>query len=339
MRRSGVGLEEVAHWDNLASAFRRAAQGKAHQVPVQRFRAQLFDELAGLRRDILDGSVAVGRMRSFRIRDPKPRIIHAPCFRERVLHHALMAHAGPVLDRSLVDDTFACRVGKGTLAAVYRVRHHLQRHPWYAKIDIKGYFPSIDHGVLQNLLERRFKNQGLLQLMGRIIAAHHTDPGKGLPIGALTSQHFANYYLNGVDRLLLEGCRVRGLVRYMDDLVWWGDSLAQVREALARVRLLAEGSLGLVIKNPVYVGRSRNGFTFCGYRILPDRLLLSRRGKKRYGQLRQRWEQAWCTGTVDLLELQQGFSSVLVTTLHADAAPWRREQLRRHPLAPLLSDI
>jgi len=115
MKRSLVGLDAVADWHNLAAAFHRAAAGKRTRPQVQRFAANLDYELASLRREILAGTVEVGRMRRFRIRDPKPRIIHAPCFRERVLHHALMAHVGPVLDRALVDDTYACRVGGGAL--------------------------------------------------------------------------------------------------------------------------------------------------------------------------------------------------------------------------------
>jgi hypothetical protein len=146
--------------------------------------------------------------------------LYSPCFRERVLHHALMAQVGPVLDRALVDDSYACRVGKGTLAAVLRVQQHLRRWPWYAQIDIRGYFANIDHERLRDLLARRFKNPGLLALMAGIIDSYHTRPGRGLPLGELTSQHLANYYLNGLDRLLLEDCRVNGLVRYMDDLLW-----------------------------------------------------------------------------------------------------------------------
>jgi RNA-directed DNA polymerase len=333
MKRSRVGLTQVADWHNLAAAFQRAARGKWARDEVRAFRADLLGQLAALRGDILDGSVAVGRMRAFRIRDPKPRIIHAPCFRARVLHHALMAHVGPVLDRALVDDTYACRVGKGALAAVRRVQHHARRYRWYAQIDIRGYFASIDHRVLLALLERRFKDRGLLRLMRRIIDAHHAAPGRGLPIGALTSQHFANYYLAGLDRLLLEGAGVRGLVRYMDDVVWWGDDRASVRRALELARDYAEDELGLTVKQPVRVGPSAAGVSFCGFRILPGRLLLSRRRKRRYAQSRRAWEAAFAAGRVDVRGLQAGYASALAITAHADAAAWRREQLRRRPLA------
>jgi RNA-directed DNA polymerase len=325
MKRSPIGLDAVADWHNLAAAFHRAAVGKRARPEVQRFGDNLDHELARLRREILAGTPAVWRMRRFRIRDPKPRIIHAPFFRERVLHHALMAHVGPVLDRALVEDTYACRVGKGALAAVERARHHLQRFPWYAKIDIRSYFASIDHALLGGMLARRFKDKDLLALMRRIVDAHHTEPGKGLPIGALTSQQFANSYLAGLDRLLLEGCKVRGLVRYMDDLVWWGDSHEAVRQALDAALAYAHDRLALEIKRPVQIGRSRHGLSFCGYRILPERLLLSRRRKRRYAECRRDW--------------QAGYASALAITAHTDAVAWRREQLRRRPFAEPLAAL
>lgn len=332
MKRSGVGLEAVADWHQLVAAFHRAARGKGQRPEVQHFRARLNTELASLRRDILAGSIELGRMRRFSIRDPKPRIIHAPCFRERVLHHALMAQVGPVLDRGLIDDTYACRVGKGTLAAVLRVQQHLRRWPWYAQIDIRGYFANIDHDRLRGLLARRFKDPRLLALIDAIIDSHHSSPGRGLPIGALTSQHFANYYLGGLDRLLLETCRVNGLVRYMDDLLWVGPDRNSVRSALDSARRYAGDALGLEVKTPVRVARSAVGANFCGHRILPGRLLLSRRRKCRYQQIRRRWETAYLDGRVDMAGLQRAYASALGITVHADAAAWRREQLRRCPV-------
>ena len=118
---------------------------------------RLDRELSDLQADLIAGTWAPRPMRQFRIHDPKPRLIHAPCFRDRVAHHAIMAHVGPVLDRVLVFDTYACRTGKGTLAAVQRATEHAQRHAWFGQIDVRAYFASIDHAVLLRLLERRFK--------------------------------------------------------------------------------------------------------------------------------------------------------------------------------------
>ena len=336
MQRSAVGIAEIVDLHNLAAAFHRAARGKRGRRDVEEFRRNLDYELAALRTGLLDGSLLLGNMRRFAICDPKPRTIHAPCFRERVLHHAVMAHVGPVLDRSLGFDTYACRTGKGTLAAVKRARAHLQRYEWYAQIDISSYFASIDHAVLFDLLQRKFKDRDLLALLARIIAMHRDAEGRGLPIGALTSQHFANFYLGGVDRLLVEGCRVRGFVRYMDDLVWWTDDRAAARAALATAHNYLAETLRLDVKLPVRVGRSREGISFCGYRILPGRLLLSRRRRHRYRVIRKAAEQSWQDCKIDGRGLQSAYSTALALTVHADAAAWRRAELRRRPLEPEL---
>ena len=268
MKRSAIDLSAIADWNNLTAAFHRAASGKTNRAEVRMFQARLCQELAALREDILVGEPRLSPMRSFQIFDPKQRLIHAPVFRDRVLHHALIAHIGPVLERSLIFDTYACRVGKGTIAAVRRVQHFARRFAWYGQIDIRSYFPNIDHGILNGLLERRFKNRELLRFLSGMIATHGTGAGRGLPIGALTSQHFANLYLDGCDRFLLEGCKVRGMVRYMDDTVWWADSKEAVHGQLRAAADFLRDRRGLEIKQPVRIGGSAHGISYCGFRVI-----------------------------------------------------------------------
>ena len=280
MKRSHVGLREIADLHTLAAAFHAAARGKRGRGDVEAFRANLDRELARMQAELLDGTITPGPMRCFRIHDPKPRLIHAPAFRDRVLHHAIMAHVGPVLDRSLVADTYACRVGKGTLAAVQRAAAHAARFECFAQIDVRAYFASIDHGILLHLLGRKLANPATLALLARIIAAHNTDhdpdSARGLPIGTLTSQHFANFYLAGLDRCIVERPEVHGFVRYMDDVVWWADDRAGAGAVLGAAQAFLADTLKLAAKPP-RLARSADGLAFCGFRIMPGRLLLSRR--------------------------------------------------------------
>ena len=171
MKRSAAGLAEVADLHNLASAFHAAARGKRGRGDVEAFRANLDRELAVLRAGLLAETLKPGPMRRFRIHDPTPRLSQAPGFRDRVLHHAIMNHVGPVLDRALVFDTYACRAGKGTLAAVQRASTHALRYQWHAQIDVRGYFANIDHAILLDQLGRKFKDAGLMRLLARIVAA------------------------------------------------------------------------------------------------------------------------------------------------------------------------
>lgn len=339
MKRSGVGLEQIADWHNLTQAYYLATRGKVLRSDAREFRKDLQKELASLRNDILLGAYRPGHMNSFQIFDPKPRVIHAPALRDRVLHHAMMHHVGPVLDRSLVYDTYACRKGKGTLAAIRRCQHQMRRFPWYAKIDIRAYFASIDHQRLNQMLKQRLKNKGLLDLIDKIVNSYGVAPGKGLPIGALTSQYFANFYLSGLDRFLLEQCRVGAMVRYMDDVLWWCNNRDSVHEVLSVAKEFVTEVLALQIKPTVQINRSARGVTFCGYRIFPGSLRLSRRRRQRYAACRKQWEYAYISGNIDDVKLQSGYATALAITAHADAAGWRRQQLQRFPPHKDLLDV
>lgn len=334
MKRSGIGLDAVLDWNNLLRAFYLAARGKRLSKDAGQFRDNLHRQLHALRQEVLSGRYVPSKMVSFRIRDPKPRLIYAPCFKDRVLHHALMFHVGPVLDRALVFDTYACRTGKGTLAAVQRCQRQMMRFSWYCKIDIRAYFASIDQPCLKQMLRQRLKNPALLSLIDMIIDSFHVMPGKGLPIGSLTSQHLANFYLSGLDRYLLETCRVSAMVRYMDDVIWWAQAKHDVRTVLLEVERFVQGQLGLQIKSDVEINRSALGVTFCGYRIKPDTLSLTRRKKYRYTRRRRYWEQLYLSGAVNTETLQSGYASVLSATQHGHSIAWRRQQLQRCPPHP-----
>ncbi len=331
MKRVPIHLVDVACREQLAWAFWRAALGKRHRPEVQRFAARLDANLDRLAAEILAGTVEVGRFHCFEIRDPKRRIIHAPYFRERVLHHALMAQLEPVIDRYLVAATYACRLGKGNWAAVQRAQEQARRWPWFLKLDVRSYFASIDHAVLKRQIRRRIKGAGVLDLVDRIIDSHRAAPGKGLPIGALTSQHFANLYLTPFDRYLLEDLRVPGFVRYMDDSVVWHRDRTALRQVLEAGRAFAAERLRLEIKPTWQLQRSSRGLSLCGYRIDRHRLWLTARRRRRYRQVRAKWESAYRAGRISACALQAGYASALAMTLGTDAAAWRRRQLETYP--------
>lgn len=324
-------LADVADFNNLATAFGLAATGKADRPDVVAFRADLNAELSRLGVDIRAGVVDVGRFRRFRIFDPKPRTIHAPVFRERVLHHALMRQIGPVLDRALIFDTYACRWGKGALAAVHRAQHHLRRFPFFVKVDVRAYFDSVDHVVLVRQLERRIADPGIRALCSRIIGAYETSPGRGLPIGALTSQHFANQYLGPLDRFLLEELKVAAMVRYMDDSAWWCQTKAEAWATLRAVTRFVPSALKLALHPHAYVQRSQQGLSFLGFRIFAGRLYLSARRRQRFRRAVRAWEGAYRRGLIDAPQLQRGMDSALAIVQHADAKTFLTRELRRGP--------
>jgi len=192
MKRANHLVIQIAQMENLREAFLRASRGKRGKREVVAFSRELNVNLAALSRGILDGTVAVGDFHSFTIRDPKERIIHAAAFPERVLHHAIINVCEPVFERVAIDDSYACRKGKGREAALARAQSYARGNGWYLQMDVRKYFDSIDHAVLKRALRRKFKDAALLRLFDRIIDSYSTAPCRGLPIGSLTSQHFAN---------------------------------------------------------------------------------------------------------------------------------------------------
>lgn len=281
MTSSKLRLEQIADPDNLREAFLRAAKGKSARPEVVAFRAALDHELLTLRHELLEGTVALGTFSTFTIFEPKERRIHAPCFRERVLHHALVGLCERDFERWLIDDSFACRRGKGREVALRRAERFARRHAWFLKLDVRKYFDSIPHAVLRAEIRRCFRDERVVQLWERIVCAYETAPGRGLPIGALTSQHLANFFLNPVDRLVRETLRAPGYARYMDDMAVWADdksSLVVARDAIAD----ALAALGLTLKSNWHLQPTWHGMDFLGYRVFPGGSRLARASRRRF---------------------------------------------------------
>jgi RNA-directed DNA polymerase len=332
MKRVKIEIEDVASFSNLADAATKAARGKRGRREVIRFFENFQENINGLREKIVNGDVPCGDAKAFKIFDPKERLIHAPCFEDRALHHGIINFVGPVLDRAMVDSAFACRVGKGVHAAARQVQKNIRRFPWHVKIDIESYFDSIHHHLLLDTLKKRIKGDGITALIEKIISGCGAGTGKGLPIGALPSQHFANYYLDSLDRLIMEGLGAKAHVRYMDDILWWQESREKAKSNLARVKWHVENRLLLKIKKTsIQINKSSRGVSYCGFRILPGKIKLSIRKQRRYQSIRKKWETAYESGLIDGEKLQAAWASVYGITTEADSRSWRKEQLRRRP--------
>jgi retron-type reverse transcriptase len=335
MKRAGQLMAAIAEPENLRQAFLKAARGKRGKADCRAFGARLDENLATLRVELLSGQVRVGDYHQFKIFDPKERTICAADFRQRVLHHAVMAVCEPVLERAAVFDSYACRKGKGRLAAVERASGYARRHDWFLKMDVRKYFASIDHLLLERLLERRFKDPAVLALFGVIIRSHETAPGRGLPIGNLTSQHFANYYLAPLDRFIKERLRRRAYLRYMDDFVVWGGTREELKGVRERVREFLAEELKLELKAEPCLNRTAMGMDFLGYRLFPGTLRLARRSKVRFSRKFRAYERAFVEGEWGEAELQRRVQALLAFVMPADSAAFRRHVLERFGVAAI----
>lgn len=328
MQRESIRLEQIADRENLLRAAWKAARGKRQRPAVARFLDDLDTQLDHLADAILQERAPLGRCRRFLIHDPKRREITAACFADRVLHHAIMNLAEARFERMLVDSSFACRSGKGVHAAVNAVQAHLQRYPWLVQVDIQGYFPSIDHAILMQLLTTRFKGAAFLRLLERIIAA--SDPsssGCGLPIGSLTSQHFANAYLDSADRLLLNHSAVCAHVRYMDDIVWWCRSRQEATETLQLLRDFVRQARKLTVKSTVQIRQSRQGLCFCGFRVRQGVVLPSSRKLSRFRAGLKRIETARANDDVSDQQAQRACDNLLATLNGTQSLTFRQRLL------------
>ena len=234
MKRIGKLWDGLTSFPNLLSAARRAAAGKRKRPDVAAFLHELEWEIVHLQKELLDGSYQPSRYRTFRVVDPKPRLISAAPFRDRVVHHALTQILEPIFERRFSQDSFACRKGFGTHRALAQAREGAFRYRYALKCDIRKYFPSIDHEILKNLLARVLKCRPTLELAGKIIDGSNpqeevlyyfpgddlftpTERRRGLPLGNQTSQFFANVYLNPLDQFVNRTLKSAAYVRYVDD--------------------------------------------------------------------------------------------------------------------------
>ena len=240
MHRIGRIWERVVAMENLHAAYGKARSGKRRRPDVARFSLELEQGLCELRRELVTGTYTPGTYRQFTVYERKPRLISVAPFRDRVVHHAVMNVLEPLLDKRFIPDTYACRKGKGVHQAVDRYQQFARNSAYVLKLDIAGYFASIDRTVLKRQLTRRIKDRAVLDLLYKIIDNGPKTCGpvrgprgdgwvstgehrRGLPIGNLTSQFFANLYLDEFDHWVKETRRVKGYLRYVDDLYLLGN--------------------------------------------------------------------------------------------------------------------
>jgi RNA-directed DNA polymerase len=267
MKRVGNLFEELCSFPHLLAAFQRAWRGANKTIEAHRFRVELERNLFQLQEELLSGSYRHGPYHYFRILDPKPRMIAAAPFRDRVVHHALVGVLEPIYERCFIFDSYATRKGKGTHAAVMRAQQFLRSPTWYAKADVSRYFDNIIHEKLVEILLHKIKDRRVIGLVETILQSHGED-GKGLPIGNLTSQFLANVYLDPFDRYVKETLRFRSYVRYMDDFVVFAEEQDVCREFLTDAAAFLGETLGLALKpSALQVNRCSHGLGFLGMRI------------------------------------------------------------------------
>ncbi len=314
-------FDELTSWPNLLLAYQKAARGKRGQPNVAAFEYRLEENLWRLQDELRDRQYRPGAYVSFHIHEPKRRLISAAPFRDRVVHHALCNLIEPVFERAFIPDSYANRVGKGTHRALDRCQEFCRRYPYVLPGDLRQFFPSVDHAILRQILAHRIADAGVLWLIDLIlqsgagVLAHEYDmvyfPGddlfavnrpRGLPIGNLTSQFWANVYLTPFDYFVKRELQCPAYVRYVDDFLLFAQdkqTLWAWREAietrLERLRLTMHAG-----SHPRPVA---GGVSFLGFIVFPQRRRLKRRKGVYFQRKFRRLLNQYADGQIEMSQL------------------------------------
>lgn len=282
---------ELTRIENLFQAWHEFKKGKKKRKDLQVFERNLEDNLFLLQEALQKRTYKHGSYQAFFVQDPKKRHIHKAKVADRVVHHLLYQYLYEVFDKTFIYDSYSCRLEKGTHKAVKRlekftrqVSKNYTRSCWALHCDIKKFFASVDHEILLKLLKNRIKDKGIIWLLPEVINSFHSQDknGKGIPLGNLTSQIFANIYLNELDQFIKHKLKVKYYLRYADDFLILSDSKNYLNHLIKPIEFYLQDKLKLELHPQKIIFRKLEwGIDFLGYIVLPHHILPRTKTKKR----------------------------------------------------------
>lgn len=281
MKRVNNLFETFISFENILLAYRKALKGTNKNRETLSFYFNYENEIINLIDELKTGSYSPSPYRKFLIKKPKERIISVAPFKDRVVHHALVNVMEPIFEKRFYYHSYACRKEKGVHKAVKQAQFYLKTNKWYLKSDIGKYFASVDHTILFDVIQSKVKDKKLLDLINRIIV-NGDNFGKGLPIGNLTSQFFANAYLDILDHFIKEELQIKAYIRYMDDFVLFDNEKERLKSAKQQIIDFIGIRLSLILKEKLtFINQRLNGLSFLGRRIFPATIRIKRENLKR----------------------------------------------------------
>ncbi len=340
MKRVGFLIEKIADIDNLRLAFWKARKGKSYANEVEVYRQNLDKNLLALQAELLSGEVKVGNYRYFKIYEPKERQICASAFSEQVLHHAMMNVCHQYFEAYQINESYASRKEKGTYAAIEKAKAHTAQYDFYLKLDVKKFFESITHEVMKQQLRRLFKDAKVLQIFEAItdsyavgnantVRVQNPDSvidNRGVPIGNLTSQYFANHFLAVLDHCIKEDLGVAAYVRYMDDMVLWHNDKNILLIFKEKIDNFLSKKLHCTLK-PETLNHCDKGLPFLGYLIFPSTIRLRQQSKKRFIKKIKIIDTNYHNGNWSESDCQRKALPLLAFVQHADTDAFRKSVL------------
>ncbi len=309
------------------SAYKKARRGTRKNQENLHFFYNLEWEIIRLQKELISQSYQPGGYRFFTIKDPKQRLIAVAPFRDRVVHHALIHVLEPIFERIFIYDSYATRKGKGTHLAIRRAQHFLRKQDWFYKADIQKYFDNIGHSRLLALIARKIKDPLVLDLCERIFS-NGGQAGKGLPIGNLTSQFFANVYLDPFDHFVKENLGLRGYLRYMDDFVLFRPDKDDLKKDRKAIKGYLADYLHLTLKpKACFFNRAGLGLPFLGMRIFARHIRPQSTHLRRIMKKYQAKRRAWQEGSLSEEELVACGNSYFAHLSHYNTYQFRLKKM------------
>lgn len=331
MKRYSNLYTQIHDFANLELAYRKARRCKRYHNEVLRYSAHKEENLVWLQKRLMAHTYKQGPYRTFTVKEPKKRQIAALPFPDRVAQHAINNIIEPLLDKRFYFHSYACRKGKGMHKAsetLTRWIHNLsfEGAPIYAiKADIHQYFKSIDHGILKERLRRIIKDKETLALLAQIIDAGGGDTG--IPVGNLTSQLFANLYLDALDKFIKDELHIKHYIRYMDDFVILHHDKLYLWGVLRTIELFLREKLALELNPKTAIVAAKNSIDFCGYRHWKDHKTVRKSSVRRM----YRKISAYHRGKFDPEAMGKTLTSWLGHVQHADTYSLRQKVMCRLP--------
>ncbi|MBI5347198.1 MAG: group II intron reverse transcriptase domain-containing protein [Candidatus Aenigmarchaeota archaeon] len=349
--------ERLCSFENLHLAYRKARKNKRHKKSIIEFELLLEENLLQLKHELETMTYDPRPMKQFVIRDPKTRVISASAFRDRVVHHALCNIIEPIFDKAFIYDSYANRKGKGTLAALNRFDYFVRKlsangkllpnakdnnqiFGYALKADIRHYFDSVDHEVMMRVIGRRIKDEKLLWLIKKILDNYNGEKqhnaqgasigsGKGMPIGNLTSQFFANVYLNELDYFVKHKLKAKRYIRYVDDFVILDASKEKLESYKPAINAFLK-----TIKLELHPQKSKvvplqSGVKLLGFRIFYNYKLLKRSNARRIPHRVQNFIELYADGIMDTYEIFESMEGWNAYAMHGNTYRFRRALMKK----------
>lgn len=286
---SGKIFDEIISLENLFSAWREFRRGKRNKLDVQQFEFNLEDNLFKLHQELKTKTYQHFDYTTFCICDPKLRRIHKAGVRDRVLQHAVFRILYPIFDKGFIFDSYSCRLGKGTHKAVNRLekfclklsRNNCQ-NIFALKCDIRKFFDSVDQDILLELVKNKIQDDNTIWLVEKIIKSYQKENNNSLPLGNVTSQLFANIYLNELDQFIKHKLKVKYYIRYCDDFVILGENKEYLTGLIPSIGNFLKDELKLTLhSDKIIIRKHHQGIDFLGYVSLPYYRVLRTKTKRR----------------------------------------------------------